>query len=181
MKRERAYVDNRRNKILEIMKTNPKVRVDELAKIFDVSLITIRRDLQFLEDKKLLIRFYGGATYNKVEETKEDELNMYKTLIAKYAASLVEDGDSLFINTSKNALEILKYVTCKNVTVITNNGKVLNMDYPEDISVILTGGEIRHPKDAMIGDFAIRNVQNIFPQKSIYRLFGYIPCIWYDN
>ena len=81
MKRERAYVDNRRNKILEIMKTNPKVRVDELAKIFDVSLITIRRDLQFLEDKKLLIRFYGGATYNKVEETKEDELNMYKTLI----------------------------------------------------------------------------------------------------
>jgi len=175
MKRERAYVDNRRNKILEIMKTNPKVRVDELAKIFDVSLITIRRDLQFLEDKKLLIRFYGGATYNKVEETKEDELNMYKTLIAKYAASLVEDGDSLFINTSKNALEILKYITCKNVTVITNNGKVLNMDYPEDISVILTGGEIRHPKDAMIGDFAIRNVQNIFPKKAFIGCSGISP------
>lgn len=174
MKRERAYVDSRRNKILEILKNNPKVKVDELAELFKISLITVRRDLQYLEDKKLLVRFYGGASCNNVESYQNDT-DIYRTLIAKYAASLVEDGDSLFINTSKNALEILKYITCKNVTVITNNGKILNMEYPRDINVILTGGEIRHPKEAMIGDFAIRNVQNIFPKKAFIGCSGISP------
>ena len=61
MKREKAYVDARRKSILELLRENPTVRVDELAKQMGVSLITIRRDLQYLEEQKLLVRFYGGA------------------------------------------------------------------------------------------------------------------------
>ena len=60
MKREKAYVDARRKSILELLRENPTVRVDELAKRMGVSLITIRRDLQYLEEQKLLVRFYGG-------------------------------------------------------------------------------------------------------------------------
>lgn len=61
MKREKAYVDARRKSILELLRENPTVRVDELAKRMGVSLITIRRDLQYLEEQKLLVRFYGGT------------------------------------------------------------------------------------------------------------------------
>lgn len=166
MKRERAYVDNRRNQILDIMKENPKVRVDDLAAKFKVSLITIRRDLQYLEDKKLLIRFYGGASYANQKEVEENEVKLYRKLIAKYAATLVEDGDSLFINTSSNALQMLTYVNRQNITVITNNGRAIDLDYQEGISIILTGGELRHPKETMVGDFAIRNLQTVFPKKA---------------
>ena len=166
MKRERVYVDNRRNQILDIMKENPKVRVDDLAAKFKVSLITIRRDLQYLEDKKLLVRFYGGASYADQKEVEENEVKLYRKLIAKYAATLVEDGDSLFINTSSNALQMLTYINRQNVTVITNNGKAIDVDYQEGVSIILTGGELRHPKETMVGDFAIRNLQTVFPKKA---------------
>lgn len=175
MKRERSYVENRRNQILEIMKENPKVRVDDLAKRFKVSLITIRRDLQYLEDKNLLIRFYGGASYANQREVEQNELKLYRKMIAKYAATLVEDGDSLFINTSSNALQMLPYVNCKNVTVITNNGKAIDIDYNEGVSIILTGGELRHPKETMVGDFAIRNLQTVFPKKAFVGCSGISP------
>ncbi len=176
MKRERSYVEARRNQILDIMKKNPTVRVDELADKFQVSLITIRRDLQYLEDQRLLVRFYGGATSTKTEENvAETELEMYRRLIAMYAATMVEDGDSLFINTSRNALQVLEYVTCQNVTAITNNARVLRINYPDSVHVILTGGEIRYPKEAMIGDFAIRNVQTIFPKKAFIGCSGISP------
>ena len=127
MKRERAYVEGRRRQILALMKENPAVRVDELAEKFQVSLITIRRDLQYLEDKNLLVRFYGGAVSAKTEQKEDEEVSMYRRLIAEYAATLVESGDSLFINSSRNALQILKYIKCDNVTVITNNGKAIQI------------------------------------------------------
>ena len=103
MKREKAYVDARRKSILELLRENPTVRVDELAKRMGVSLITIRRDLQYLEEQKLLVRFYGGAQVADRETAEKNEVQMYRKLIARYAAGLVEDGDSLFINTSRNA------------------------------------------------------------------------------
>ena len=115
MKREREYVDSRRNQILEMMQTNPSVRVDELAQKLGVSLITIRRDLQFLEDQKQLRRVYGGAV---ASPDAENEVRTYRKLIARYAATLVSSNDNLFINTSRNALKMLEYIQCSNVTVI---------------------------------------------------------------
>ena len=57
MKRSRALVDNRRNKVLQSLKNNGFVKVQELAEELQVSPLTIRRDLQYLEDQKKLERF----------------------------------------------------------------------------------------------------------------------------
>lgn len=175
MKRERIYVENRRKQILEILKYNPEVRVDELAKKLEVSLITIRRDLQYLEDKNYLKRFYGGAKSTKQPETTMDAESLYRDLIARYAARFVSDEDSLFINTSRTALAILPYISCNNVTVITNNGRAIACEYDENVSVILTGGELRHPKEAMVGDFALRNLQTVFANKAFIGCSGIAP------
>lgn len=173
MKREKSYVDNRRKRILEIMEENPQVRVDQLAELLDVSLITVRRDLQHLEDQKQLVRVYGGAVSVKGRESKEDELQMYRRLIARFAAKMVADNDIIFINTSTNALQMLEYIDSRtNVTVITNNGKAIISDYSSGVNVILTGGELRHPKEAMVGDFAIRNLHNIYVKKAFMGCSG---------
>jgi len=169
MKRERACVDNRRNRIVEMMQKNQEVRVDELASILEVSLITIRRDLQYLEEKGLLVRNYGGAA---AAPDTQDEVQMYRKLIARYAARMISDGDTLFVNTSRNALEVLKYIDADNVTVITNNGKAIYLEHPKGISIVLTGGELRHPKDAMVGDFALRNLQPIHVRKAFIGCSG---------
>lgn len=178
MKREKKYVDNRRDKILELVQSNPNVRVNELADKLSVSLITIRRDLQYLEEQKLLKRTHGGAVLlksNIVEVEETDEVSYYRRLIAKYAATLVEDGDSLFINTSSNALQMLSYVKASNITAITNNGKVINKEFGTGINVILTGGELRYPKDAMVGDYAIRNLSTVFAKKAFVGCSGITP------
>lgn len=172
MKRERAYVDGRRNQIMELLRRNPRVMVDDLAERLGVSVITIRRDLQYLEDEGLLTRFYGGAKVNEEAAAQIDEVALYRELIARYAAALIEDGDTIFINTSSNALEVIRYTACENVTVITNNGKAINHDRGDGVSVILTGGELRYPKEAMVGDFAVRNLQDIFAKKAFVGCSG---------
>ena len=61
MKREKVYVDERRERIRDILREKSQVRVEALAEELKVSVITIRRDLQYLEEQKQLIRVYGGA------------------------------------------------------------------------------------------------------------------------
>ncbi|MCP1102974.1 DeoR/GlpR family transcriptional regulator of sugar metabolism [Aequitasia blattaphilus] len=172
MKREKAYVDGRRSQIVEILNKNPEANVNQLAKRLGVSVITIRRDLQYLEENKQVKRFYGGAVVTDQADNAQDEVSLYRELIARYAATLVEDEDTIFINTSRNALQMIRYVEKDNVTVITNNGKAINYEKGDGVSIILTGGELRYPKEAMVGDFAVRNLQNIFAKKAFVGCSG---------
>ncbi|MFR1060262.1 MAG: DeoR family transcriptional regulator [Enterocloster sp.] len=113
MKREKVYVDERRKRILEILRDRSQVQVDDLAELLNISVITVRRDLQYLEEQKRLIRVYGGAVAVQEQAEQTDEIQLYRDLIARYAASLVEDGDTLFLNTSRNVRQILRYITKK--------------------------------------------------------------------
>lgn len=172
MKREKVYVESRRQKLFDFLNKNPAVKADELAELLGVSVVTIRRDMRALEEENKIRRFYGGATVTDDKETQVDEIMLYRDLIAQYAAALIESGDTIFINTSRNALELIKYVHSENVTVITNNGKAINHDKASGVNIILTGGELRYPKEAMVGDFAVRNLQNIFARKAFVGCSG---------
>lgn len=173
MKRKKAYIDDRRNEILKILNKDKKISVEELAKIFNTSPITIRRDLQFLEDNNKLIRFYGGAKVNENPNLNHnDDVKIYRTLIAKYAATLISNNDTVFINSSSTSLKLLEFIENKNITVITNNTKVINLDLKNNINIILSGGEIRHPKEIMVGDYAIKTLQNIYAKKAFIGCSG---------
>lgn len=173
MKRERALVDNRRMKVLEALKSNGHIKVSDLADEFNVSPLTIRRDLQYLEDNKKLERFYGGAAIRSDNNPhQEDEVTYYRRLIAMYAATLVDDGDSIFINTSSTALQMIQYIKDKRITVITNNGKAIYTEHSPKVSIILTGGEIREVKEAMVGEFAANNLERVSAKKSFLGCSG---------
>ena len=64
MKRDRSSVEKRRAQILKMIREQEEVKVEQLAKEFGLSFMTVRRDLQYLEDRQLISRFYGGATAN---------------------------------------------------------------------------------------------------------------------
>ncbi len=102
----------------------------------------------------------------------KDEVQLYRKIIARYAAAFVSENDTIFINTSSNALQILEYVECNNVTVITNNGKAIGREYCSGVNVVLTGGKLRHPKDAMVGDFTLRNLQHVYAKKAFVGCSG---------
>lgn len=169
MKREKKLVESRQKEITDIVKERQEASVDFLANALSVSKMTIRRDLAILEKKKVLLRTHGGAKY--IFDTNEERA-AYREKIAKTAAEFVEAGDSFFINTSSNAIEMLKYIAKKRVTVITNNGKAIYMEKDKSIDVILTGGELRRQKDAMVGDFAVRNLAQFYAKKAFIGCSG---------
>lgn len=175
MKMSKEIVDARRKRIMEKIQIQGKVNVEELAKELNVAPLTIRRDLQYWEDMGAVIRYYGGARLIQSfvdNDQIKDNNEPYKHAIAKYAANLVEEGDTIFINTSSTALLMLRYIHDKHVTVITNNGKALFIDHDPKITVVLTGGEIRYPKESMVGDFALNNVNRVSADKSFLGCSG---------
>lgn len=167
MKKSRSEVEERRGRILAMVSERGEVEVAPLAEEFQVSLLTIRRDLQVLEDEQYLERYYGGARrgLKLAEELVKNERDLIRESIARYAASFVEPGDSIFINTSSTALRMVKYIK-QTVTVITNNGNIINMATPPGVTVVLTGGELRYKKGAMVGDFAVSSLLRVTAKKS---------------
>lgn len=174
MKNNRARIKARREEILQELWENSHVSVRALAEKFHVSLLTIRRDLQFLENEHKLERFYGGAAPLEEEARTElrDETSGYRDQIARYAASLVEDDDTIFINTSSTALRMIPYIKSRHVTVITNNGRVIDIPHSPDVSIILSGGELRQFKGAMTGEFAVNNLGVVMAKKSFLGCVG---------
>ena len=164
MKNSRTAIEKRRERILKIIEYRSNVTVDELAKELQTSPITIRRDLDYFEEKNLIERYHGGASLSKVNFTTNifsSSLTMNKHAIAKAAARFVEDGDTIFINTSSTALLLTEYIKAKQVTVITNNGKAIFTKSNEGLFIVLTGGELRMPKESLVGDFAINNLNRV--------------------
>lgn len=163
-------VNQRRNYILLKLKQNKEVNVKTLAKELNTTEITIRRDLLVLENDGYLIRYYGGAKLNedRANTSIDDNIDM----IAKCAAEFVEDGDTIFINTSSTALKMIPYITANNVKVFTNNAKVTQTKIPNNISVFLTGGEIRYPKYSVTGDFALNTINQVYASKAFIGCSG---------
>lgn len=166
MKRPRSSVDERRLEILKRIQKKDEIKVDELAEEFGLSLMTVRRDLQFLESRQLITRFYGGATARPTSRplTEDEEVQMYRQRIAQFATRFISSGDTLFINGSQTALDVLNYVQVSNVRVITNNGSAIGAKYPAGVSVTLTGGELRG--HVMVGDYVMRNLLNTTADKT---------------
>lgn len=176
MKMNKAVVDERRNKIMKEIQCNGKAFVEDLSQQFQVSSLTIRRDLQYWEQMGAVERFYGGAKLiqNFVENDDPRLSNeLYKHAIAKYAAQYVQEGDTIFINTSSTALLVLKYIKNKRITVITNNAKAIFIDHDPLISLFLTGGELRVPKESMVGDFALNNLNKVSATKAFLGCSGF--------
>ena len=166
MKRSRSSVDSRRLDILRIIRQKDEVKVEELAEEFNLSLMTVRRDLQYLEDRRLITRFYGGATAKLTARpmSEGEETQMYRQRISQFASRFVSAGDTLFINGSVCALDILDYTQVSNVRVFTNNGNAISRTYPKSITVTITGGEVRG--HVMVGDYVMRNLLNITADKT---------------
>ena len=92
------------------------------------------------------------------------EIAVYRDKISRYASNLLEDGDTIFINASKTALGILKFVNDKHITAITNNGWVFEEQYPDNVSIHITGGLVRGK--AMVGDYVMRNLLDMSVDKT---------------
>lgn len=171
-------IKERREQILLLLSKsfNHSLSVDELATHFDVSNMTIRRDLSDLEDLQLLNRFHGGATLNNATEIEEHPTNLYaekiKEAVAKEAANLITNNATVFINSSTTALNALDYLKDHQLNIISNNLNIIQKEVNAQSNVILPGGEIRSPRKILTGDLTIEALNNTRANFSIMGCSG---------
>ncbi len=177
MKRDRQSVNERHRQILALLRERHEIKVDELADYFGVSLMTIRRDLQSLEDRGLISRFYGGAAVGEATDagSPDGEIRTYRSLIERYAASLVTSGDTLFINGSTTAIGMLSCLGDKEVTVFTNSTLPAGQKLPRGVAVTISGGTISGATGILTGDCAMRNLLEEYASKAFLGCTGISP------
>lgn len=174
MKMSQESVMLRRTKLMQQIQASGEINVEEIALSLDVTPMTIRRDLQYWEEQGAIERFYGGARLvQSIVNPGENNNESYKHAIAKYTTQFINDGDTIFINTSSTALLILKYLENKYVNVITNNAKAIFINHDPKVTVVLTGGELRTPKESMVGDFALNNLNKVTADKCFLGCSGF--------
>lgn len=173
MKRSKAFVASRRDAIIALLESRGQVSVAELAEHFEVSALTIRRDLDYLESRQVVSRQYGTATLlNPLGRPSGSRQIRANRAIAHEAARHIKDGDCIFLNASSTALNIIDFITAQDVTVITNNGKALLLDERPNVTILLTGGEIRPPRASMTGEIALDYIKRVTATKCFLGLTG---------
>ena len=149
----------RREKILELLKEDGSAKVIQLSKIFKVSEVTIRQDLEKLEQDGLVKRAHGGAFLKEVEDHVRscellNQANLdKKAVIGQQAAQLIEEGEAIILDSGSTTTEIAKnLIGRKNLTVITNALNIaLILGAETGIDVIVTGGEFKPPTLSLTG------------------------------
>ncbi|MTI16621.1 DeoR/GlpR transcriptional regulator [Rhodobacteraceae bacterium RKSG542] len=152
----------RHNSILELARQTGKVEVDDLAKKFDVSPQTIRKDLNDLCEQGLLARVHGGAlpaygVENVGYLARKDIAGREKESIGRAAAELIPDGASLFLNIGTTTEAVARaLVHHRGLMVITNNLNVAGTLRPfSEIEVIMAGGVVRSSDGGVVGEAAV--------------------------
>lgn len=174
----------RRQRLLQILSDNPGLRVPEIAQRLNVSEGTIRNDLQALSDTGQLTRVRGGAVL--AEQTTPNPLNFAtrassqekaKTCIARLAAGLVEDGDSLILDASTTVYYLAGFLKSRQgLTVITNGietARVLAQNASNH--VLLVGGLLKADGTSITGTLGEQFLKDIFARKAFVSCSGFTP------
>ncbi|MGV8094563.1 MAG: transcriptional repressor AgaR [Mangrovibacterium sp.] len=166
---------SRRAKILEELELKGEVSVSELSKMFKISEVTIRNDLGHLEKQNMLIRARGGAIKIKFHRMgidssisdKQKEFLKEKQRIAQAAVKLIEEGDTIVLDSGTTTTEIAKCLEqFKNLTIITNALNIASIlsEY-EGINIFMPGGQLRKKSLSLVGVLADENFEKFYCDK----------------
>jgi len=151
---------DRRKRLLALLHERPGIRVTEIAQTLDVSEGTIRNDLKALAEAKQLIRVRGGAVVtddlsprSPAFATRAKTNEAAKHCIARCAAGLVQDGDSILLDASTTVYHLARFLQDRrNLTVITNGLEVAReLARNPSNTVILVGGVLRSDGTSVTG------------------------------
>lgn len=155
-------MSERHKKILEILQLQGSISVTDLSERLNVSEVTIRKDLTSLEAQSKLYRTHGKAIPispyigDRHVNEKEKQNVQEKRLIGRYAASMLEDNDSILIASGTTILYAAReMVSARNLTVITASVSVSSiLSQNKYIDVIQLGGLVRESSVSVVGSFA---------------------------
>jgi DeoR family fructose operon transcriptional repressor len=169
---------DRRRHIHELLQRKGVVAVSELSKLLGVSDLTIRRDLDEMSRQGMLERTHGGAILNQrvsvepLYQQKDAAHKEEKESIGNAAAALVEDGDTLLINSGSTTLEVIRALKNRKVRIITSNIGAVGIAAEGIFECILIGGVYRSRSNSLIGALADLSLQQVYGSKAFIGVDG---------
>jgi len=181
------FPQERREYIEKKLLVEGKIRVSELAALFDVSSETIRKDLLYLEEKGIAKKGYGGAvvanerlepSYMEKSITHQEE----KERIARAAIDLIEDGMILMMDAGSTVFTVAKMLGMRSsLSVFTNAPRTALLLDDYQIKTYILGGEFRSNSNALIGGWSVKAINEIRADAAIIGTSGFCgrqgPCV----
>lgn len=171
----------RRNSILELMHSKDIVYLEEIVKHTNVSLATVRRDLKTLSEEGQIELLSGGAAkivMNVAEKSLVEKINLSKEekeVIGSYAATLVNDGQFIFIGPGTTENNMIKHLAGKNVTVVTNGAFHIQELLKYKINTILLGGNMVKEIGVLVGPTVLSQISFMNFDKCFIGASGIMP------
>jgi DeoR family fructose operon transcriptional repressor len=159
--------EERHAAILKLVEEKRAITVLELTKTLNSSESTIRRDLTVLHSLGKLNKVHGGATAIDVNySTKDDDVSVRQTRnieekcsIGKYAASLIENDDFVYIDAGTTTGTMLDYINMRHAVYVTNSTAHAKKLAQKGYRVFILGGELKMATDAVVGNEAIESLK----------------------
>ena len=177
----------RQRLILQMIKEKSVVKIQDIVELTGASESTIRRDLTQLEEDKYLKRVHGGAAklQGKLQEPSMIEKStknlQEKQRIARYAASLIEEGDSIYLDAGSTTFEMIPYLPKKEIVVVTNGLMHVNPLLEMEIPTYIIGGYAKQKTKAIIGRGALESLEQYRFDKCFLGVNGIHPEFGYTT
>jgi len=177
---KRYQIHERQNRIVAELRANPTVRIVKLAKAFDVSTETIRRDLDELSRRGKVNRTYGGAAMPPLafEPGVNERLGEHvegRVQVARVAASLVRSGDILMVDGGSTTIHFARYLAAEHseLTILTNSFGVAQVLAPNaSLRIIVCPGDFQAREGIVYGAETLSFLERFFADKTFIGASG---------
>jgi len=172
----------RRQSVLDLLRKQPGLRVPEIAKALNVSEGTVRNDLNALEEEGRLKRVHGGAVLNEQDHFQNNSfVRRYKQnvaaklAIARQAALLVMDGDSILLDASSTSYYLARALSGRNKLRVMTNGFEVARELALNTSnaVILIGGVVSNDSSSVTGLLSEQIIAELRMEKAFFSCSGF--------
>lgn len=173
--------EERYEKILEILSEQNSVKSSYLIDLFNVSVETVRRDLEYLEKENLIKRVHGGAVLSHVTTknapyiVRKNMHNEQKSKIAENAIHYIKEGNSIALDNGTTTMHLAELIkgNFNHLTVVTNSLLVANTLYEDNnINVLLLGGTIDPKNHSLMGPLTEKNIEMFHFDKAFISVSG---------
>lgn len=163
----------RANQIMELLRKTGTIQTSQISELLQVSLVTVRKDLQRMEDEGLLHRTHGGASICGTQTSQDPRMNAMEK-IAEAAAQQIREGDCVIMNAGNTTLlTARKLLGRKNITIITNSIPIAReLVQQTGIKLIFLGGEVNAEAVFTYGWDAVAQLEQYKANKLILSASG---------
>jgi DeoR family transcriptional regulator, aga operon transcriptional repressor len=167
--RSEMLIDERRQHILELIQNQGRALVSDLSEQLNISQITIRKDLDYLQSKGVIQRSHGGALrvpssalIDPTLQEKQKHNLREKERIATAASKMVEEGQCVILDSGTTTTAVAERLKrFKHLTIITNAVNIAAELAGTDLEVILVGGTMRKNSFSLVGPLAEDNLEEM--------------------